>query len=214
VNPHCVEFECNNWVLSKHVIERLVPLVGIHPFPLNELLLMSAALCRIHPKHVFEWGTNIGKSARIFYETSKCFGLGTTIHSIDLPETVAHVEHPGKRRGALVRGLRDVILYEGDGLDVASKLGHSMVNQGPFLFFLDGDHSYESVRRELSSITEQFSSSSVLIHDTFYQSAESSYNVGPYEAVQSVMRDQRDPYRIIATSTGLPGMTLLYRARS
>jgi len=211
VNPYCREFEVNNWVISEFLIKRLVPIVGIHPFPVNELLLMSSALCRIRPKHLFEWGTHLGKSARVFYETSKYFGLNTTIHSIELPEEIHHVEHPGKQRGAFVKHIQDVKLYEGDGLDVALKLGRSVHNQEPFLFFLDGDHRYESVVRELLGILENFTSSSVLVHDTFYQSPESNYNVGPHEAINFVLRDRSNLYTTISPETGLPGMTLIYR---
>ena len=66
VNAHCREFEVNKWALSEFVVHRLLPIVGIHPYPLDELLLMSAAVCRLRPRHIFEWGTNVGKSARIF----------------------------------------------------------------------------------------------------------------------------------------------------
>ena len=211
VNPYCSEFEVNNWVISEFVIKHLVPFVGVHPFPINELLLMSSALCRIRPTHLFEWGTHIGKSARVFYETSKYFGLNTTIHSIDLPEETHHVEHPGKQRGALVRHIQDVKLYEGDGLEIALQLGRALHNQEPFLFFLDGDHSYNSVVRELTGLLESFPYSSLVVHDTFYQSPESNYNVGPHEAIKFVLRDRSDLYRTISTETGLPGMTLIYR---
>ena len=214
VNPRCTAFEVNNRLLSTFVVDVLVPIVDVHPFPVNELLLMSAALCRIHPKHLFEWGTNIGKSARVFYETSKRFGIDTIIHSIDLPEAISHVEHPGKRRGELVRKIREVKLYEGDGLDVAMKLGRSLADQEPFLFFLDGDHRYESVVRELSGIVDTFPASSMLVHDTFYQSPEANYNIGPHEAIEFVLRSRSDFYSTISTTTGLPGMTLLYRSKA
>ena len=60
------EFEVNNWIISEFIVEKLVPVVGVHPFPLDELSLMTAAVCRFQPELIFEWGTNIGKSARIF----------------------------------------------------------------------------------------------------------------------------------------------------
>ena len=119
INAHCREFEVNKWALSEFIVRRLLPVVGIHPFPLDELLLMSAAVCRMRPRHIFEWGTHVGKSARIFYETSRWLGLDTTIHSIDLPDHVPHAEHPGVQRGMMVRGLASVRLYQGDGLETA-----------------------------------------------------------------------------------------------
>lgn len=213
VNPDCQKFEVNNWILSEFVVQHLVPVVGLHPFPVNELLLMSSAVCRIRPKHIFEWGTHIGRSARVFYETSKWLGQDTTVHSIDLPDEVEHVEHPGQERGKLVRDIPQVKLYQGDGLEVALKLGRSFSQNEPFLFFLDGDHSYESVFRELSGLIDAFPSSSFLVHDSFYQSPDSRYNVGPYQAIQSILEGRRDDFQVLPTNTGLPGMTLLYNLR-
>ncbi|MDQ3112117.1 MAG: hypothetical protein M3R17_19715, partial [Bacteroidota bacterium] len=68
LNENASEFEVNNWVVSEFVIDKLVPAVGMHPFPINELMLMTASVCRFKPELIFEWGTNIGKSARVFYE--------------------------------------------------------------------------------------------------------------------------------------------------
>jgi hypothetical protein len=71
--------------LSHFLMEKVVPVVGTHRSPLNELLLMIAAVCRLRPSVVFDWGLYIGSSARIFYECSKAFKLGYEIHSIGLP---------------------------------------------------------------------------------------------------------------------------------
>jgi len=182
VNEHCSEFEVDNWIISDFVIHDIVPVVGVHPFPLNELMLMVAAVCRFNPTHVFEWGTHIGKSARIFYETITHFRINTQIHSVDLPEEVNHVEHPHDQRGMLVVEIPEVRLHLGDGLttslDILSRVSASV---DP-LFFLDGDHSYESVRRELEAILARFPRAAILVHDTFYQAKESGYNIGPYKA--------------------------------
>jgi hypothetical protein len=118
-NLRASEFEVNNWLVSEFVATKLVPLVGYCPFPLHEQMLMVAAVCRMKPTHIFEWGTHVGNSARIFYETCKAFGLETEIHSIDLPDDQDHVEHPRKKRGYLVRGISEVRLYLGDGLDTS-----------------------------------------------------------------------------------------------
>ena len=76
-------FEVDNFAMSRMLLKRIVPVVGVHPYPLNELLLMAAAVCVIQPRYIFEWGTHIGKSARLFYEVTEYFGLDTEIHSID-----------------------------------------------------------------------------------------------------------------------------------
>jgi hypothetical protein len=77
---------------------------------------------------------------------------------------------------------------------------------------VDGDHSYESVKRELEGIIKNVPNAKILLHDTFYQSSEAGYNVGPCQAIREVLSKQEnlDRYKIIDTKTGLPGMTLLY----
>lgn len=212
-NRGCREFEVNNWIISQFVVDRLVQIVGVHPFPINEQMLMVAAICRLRPTHIFEWGTNIGKSARIFYETCRGFGIAAEVHSVDLPDEVEHAEHPGEKRGHLVRGIPGVQLHLGDGLDTSLQIlatcGAAEVRP---LFFLDGDHGYASVRRELEGIIEQVPLAGILLHDTFYQSEQSGYNVGPYRALVDVLADNEGTFKILSQNIGLPGMTLLWQA--
>ena len=210
LNLDCTEFEVNNWTLSEFILERIIPVVSIRPYPLNELLMMTSAMCWLAPTHIFEWGTHLGVSARIFYETGKAFNLKTTIHTIDLPEDVHHVEHPGQEHAYYVRQLPEVKIYRGDGLDTALKLASEQPLDARLMFFIDGDHSYESVHRELSGIIEHFSRADILLHDTFYQSEASGYNIGPYRAIEDVLSHSATSYRLMRTQGGLPGMTLLY----
>lgn len=211
-NPSASEFEVNNWALSEFVLKKLVPVVGVHPYPLNELMLMAGAVCRFRPTHVFEWGTNVGSSARVFYETARYFKIPLEIHSIDLPGEVGHVEHPGSRRGKLVRGKPGVSLHLGDGIETSLGIYRTLPANSSVLFFVDGDHSYESVKRELEAIVSEVTAPKVLLHDTFFQSPDSGYNVGPHRAVQEVLAAQMESQRLrmMETKTGLPGMTLVY----
>lgn len=213
LNHQCEQLEVNNWVVSEFVMYDLVPVVGVHPYPLNELCLMVAAVACLKPTHVFEWGTNLGKSARIFYESARRFSTGTRIYSVDLPEEIDHVEHPHEKRGMFVKGLDGVTLLLGDGLDTSFNLCREMKAQRTFspLFFIDGDHSYDSVRRELEAIISNVPEANILLHDTFYQSQESNYNIGPYRAVEDVLAATRQQYSRLSQNLGLPGMTLLYR---
>ena len=210
LNSSSTEFEVNNWIVSRFVIRRLMPIVDIHPFPVNEQMLMVSAVCRLKPTHIFEWGTNIGKSARIFYETCRAFGLDAGIHSFDLPDDVEHIEHPKENRGLLVKDIKEVNLHLGDGLENALQIVSDCKkdNLRP-LFFIDGDHSYESVKRELEGVIKSVSQANILLHDTFYQSEESGYNVVPYKAIVDVLSGMPDRYKIISQNIGLPGMTLL-----
>jgi len=205
------EFEVDKWALSDFVVERLVPIVGVRPYPLDELLLMTAAVCRVRPSHILEWGTHLGKSARIFHETCAAFGIPAEIHSTDLPDRQSHGEHPGSRRGELVREIGSVRLHQGDGLEVSLEVCRGAGPDCRPLFFLDGDHQYDSVRRELEGIMAERPRAGVLVHDTFFQSAESGYNLGPHRAIADVLPRWPPPPRSIATQTGLPGMTLLYQ---
>ena len=213
VNPNCQYFEVNNWLISEFILEKIVPIVNIHPYPLNELILMVAAICRVRPTHIFEWGTHYGKSARIFYETARFFKIKSEIHSIDLPDSAKHQEHPGSQRGELVKNIKSIKLYQGDGLTVALKLCRQL-KPATSLFFLDGDHRYQSIKRELTGITRTIPQAHILVHDTFNQSKRSGYNTGPYRAVKAFLTAvPKKRYQVIATSTGLPGMTFLYHQK-
>jgi hypothetical protein len=136
------------------------------------------------------------------------------VHSIDLPDDIEHGEHPGERRGILVRDIDKIKLHQGDGLDTSLKImKRSKQNSkgAGVLFFIDGDHSYKSVKRELSQIMTKAPQSVVLLHDTFYQSSDSKYNIGPYKANNDCLKGSKK-YKRIDTATGLPGMSLLYPA--
>jgi len=207
VNPNSKYFEVNNWLISDFILKKVIPLVGVHPYPLNELMLMVAAVCRIRPTHIFEWGTHLGKSARIFYETVKFFKINSEVHSIDLPDSVKHQEHLGSQKAELVKNIKSVKLYQGDGLTVALKLCRQLKPSMP-LFFLDGDHRYQSIKRELAGIAKNISLAHILIHDTFNQSKRSGYNTGPYRVIKAfLVKVPRHRYQVIETGTGLPGMT-------
>ena len=77
------------------------------------------------------------------------------------------------------------------------------------LFFVDGDHAYESVRDELNEIFSTCPDASALAHDSFFQSSDSNYNVGPSLAIDEVVRSFPSRFKVIKSGLGLPGMTLL-----
>ena len=208
-NPDCTELEVNKWIVSDFVTGKLLPIIKNRPFPLDEQMLLVSAICLSKPDIIFDWGTHIGKSARIFYETTKYFGITADIHSMDLPDDAEHAEHPGETRGMLVRGLDNVYLHQSDGVDTALKLCKKTRAKRPF-FYVDGDHSYESVHRELTKILKNTVSPAIVLHDTFYQSKGSNYNIGPSQAIKDVLKETKKKPTIITTQLGLPGMTFLY----
>ena len=95
------------------------------------------------------------------------------------------------------------------GIEILSKCNAIDVE---VLFYIDGDHSYDSVYKELTSIYEKFPKANLLLHDTFYQTNESNYNIGPFLAINDFITSSKASYKTINTNLGLPGMTLLIPA--
>lgn len=199
--------ECDAWSVGEFVRRKLLPLVGPHPFPPNELMLMVAAFVWTKPALLIEWGTNLGISARVFHETKQWQKLDTELHSIDIPPDHTHVEQPGTRRGLLVRN-KGVHLHLGDGADTARSI---LADNGSptTLVLVDGDHSKESVLRDITITLEEAPDARLLVHDTFFQPG-SGYNHGPYEAVSEALRGIARGHVAISEALGRPGMTFLY----
>ncbi len=47
-------FEANCWILSEILLDRVIPKIGIRPYPLNEQMLMAAAVAFVQPKIIIE----------------------------------------------------------------------------------------------------------------------------------------------------------------
>lgn len=211
INNSLSELEVNKWEVSDFVTEKLVPIIKNRPFPLDEQMLMVEAVCLFRPSYIFDWGTHVGKSARIFWETCQAFNINSEIHSIDLPDDEDHVEHPRETRGMLVKDCDGVYLHQGDGVSTAIDIWKEKSSKGDTaLFYIDGDHSYGSVKRELSAILKEVKNPVVLLHDTFYQDPKSGYNVGPNKAIAECLKTSSKKISRVGTALGLPGMTLLY----
>lgn len=200
--------EADKWALSTFVIDKLIPIVGVRPYPLDELLLMSATVAYFRPGIIVEWGTHLGISARIFHEITSYLELPIPIHSVDLPPDVIHLENTlaPAQRGRYLKHL-PVQLHLGDGLSVALELIAEARGTLPLLF-LDGDHSRDSVRRELHGLKEAATEAVVLVHDSFCQGPEAGYNCGPFEAISEFCAAYGIPMH--STVLGLPGMSLTY----
>ena len=205
--------EINNWVISDFVAHKLTRVVGYKPYPLSELELMVAAVCRLHHGVIFEWGTHLGISARVFYETVRAFGLMIKIHTIDLPANVHHPEHPGRDMGRLIKGLPLILRHRGDGLSVALREIEKMSSAKRFLFFLDGDHQFTSVSRELLGIIKKIPKADILIHDTIDLGPRSGCGNGPHRAVDFILQKYPGRFQKIELVQGRPGMTYLYDSR-
>lgn len=163
-----VEEVIENWVniISPKINRRLASFVsklrrkGVSvSYSREEIALIYNTCFEFRPDFICEWGTNIGNSARIFYEVSKLLRLKCEIHSVDISD-----DSPGKGlRGQMVRGL-NVNLYLGDGLSVGLDLYEKSSCVRP-LFFLDDHHVYKDVLNQVKSISEQIPEAVMLVHD-------------------------------------------------
>lgn len=147
--------------------------LGLPGYGDDEVLFMASAMERHLPTHVFEWGTNVGASARIFYETSLMLGFDCEIHTIELPleEAWRDRDHPGELRYAELLKDIPVHLHLGDGLNIALDL-YATLGPRRSLFFLDGCHDTEVVLEELMLIAyrvETISDAVMLVHDTAWR---------------------------------------------
>jgi cephalosporin hydroxylase len=202
--------ELDKWELSSFILNKIIPIIGIKPYPLDELLFLVSIICKYNPTFIFEWGTHLGKSTRIFHETIKYFNLKTEIHSFDLPDEINHIEHPGNQRGIYVKGCKNVFLYQEDGLARSIKIyNESTIPNKSVIYYLDGDHSLDTVLNELTTINNNIYNSVIILHDTFFQSNESGYNTGPHDAINIFLESNNIKFKRIDTNFGLPGMSVL-----
>jgi len=199
--------------LDRFVLEKILPQTGLL-YPLAEISLMALAVDRVRPSHIFEWGTNIGGSAKIFHQITESLGMDTAIHTWDLPEDVPHGQHPGKNHAKLARGLARIHFHREDGLQGALTQYHLEKAKNPgmrALFFVDGDHFYESVVREivgLVSVQEEFH---ILAHDTFVQKPDGKgQSKESWLACPTALQISASEYRWLNVGFGNPGMAYLW----
>lgn len=194
--------EADKHSISQYLL-KLVKIVGYHPYSFDELLLMASAFQYHKPAVVIDVGTHQGKSARIWFELAQHFGTQTTIHTVDVCDP-NHSEYPGDMLGKFIR-TTPVKQHIGDGYEISCDL----IRKEPkanYLIFLDSDHSYENVLRELK-LAEVIKMGCLLVHDTFYQPG-STYNHGPYLAIQDFSKEHTFK-QVIHLQMGLPGMSYL-----
>ena len=132
----------------------------------QEVEFFGSVLERFRPTHVFEWGTNVGASARLFYEAALEFGYECEVHTVELPDSLSHLDrdHPGHRHGQWIEGL-SIHAHRGLGLTLSMQLWVDL-RPDRALFFLDGNHTYAVVLEELQSLSNLRPQPVVMIHDT------------------------------------------------
>eukprot|EP00802_Teleaulax_amphioxeia_P004375 Tamp_04379.p1 GENE.Tamp_04379~~Tamp_04379.p1 ORF type:complete len:346 (+),score=24.92 Tamp_04379:2179-3216(+) len=153
-----------------HEVTRRITLLDLEnsqTYPPHELALMVSAMVHARPDFVLEWGTNIGVSSRVFVEAAEMLGLATQVHTFDVKTqqktgSTGWVANARKCQGNEEReyfkeykifGKPCVHMHIGDGLDGAFAVYEAEAwAAARVLWFVDGDHSYEAVARELFSI--------------------------------------------------------------
>lgn len=140
--------------------------IGLPAYGDDEVKFITGAMERHRPTHVFDWGTNVGASARLFYEAARIHGFPCEVHTVELPLEQAHLDrdHPGEHRyGQWLTP--EIHGHRGDGLTCSLWL-HGILKPERSLFFLDGCHEQAAVRRELDGIYQQAPEAVILGHDT------------------------------------------------
>jgi cephalosporin hydroxylase len=212
-NSHFWCCEADAGELDRFVFEKILPQTGLL-YPAAEISLMALVVDRVRPTHIFEWGTNIGGSARIFHTITEVLEIDAEIHTWDLPENVPHGQHPGKDHGKLARGLPRIHFHREDGLQGALAKMESERAQSPNfrpLYFVDGDHSYASVIREIAGLVSVQDEFHLLAHDTFIQKPDAKGQsreswLGCPTALEAFAKD----YRWLNVGFGNPGMAYLW----
>ncbi len=150
---------------TEHVVAKIQE-IELPGYGADEVGFLARCVLLAHPTHVFEWGTNRGSSARVFYECREILGIPYEIHSTELrvEEAYRDRDHPGESVGLFVRDL-PVVLHEGDGLMTTLDLIAELSPARP-LFFLDGYHSYDQVRLELRSLAPF--AAPIVLHDSVH----------------------------------------------
>lgn len=145
---------------------RRVRAFGLPAYGDQEVEFFESVLVRLRPTHVFEWGTNVGASARLFYEGARELGYKCEVHTIEIPDELGLLDrdHPGQRYGQWIQNL-PIHTHRGFGLIESIRL-HGELNPNQALFYLDGNHSYGVVLAELEEVSALDSDAVIMVHDT------------------------------------------------
>lgn len=155
----------------------------------DEVSFLAETVFALEPDFICEWGTNRGSSARIFYESCQLLRVTPWIYTVELPNKLAPVtaDHPGIQTGMFIRKLQGITAYRGDGITTAMKLYRRASPSRP-LFFVDGDHSFQTVYKELRTLLSEAKNAVVVVHDTNHP--EGRGPTGPAEAINALVWDR------------------------
>lgn len=151
---------------------RRVRAFGLPGYGDREVQFFESILTRLRPTHVFEWGTNVGASARLFYEASLELGYPCEVHTTEIPDELSMLDrdHPGHRYGTWIKDT-PIHAHRGYGLIESNRLWKEL-HPPQALFFLDGNHSYGVVRAELEGVSDLDPDAVIVVHDTIRYTGE------------------------------------------
>jgi cephalosporin hydroxylase len=129
--------------------------LGINGYKLEEIDLLVSAIKKFQPDVICEWGTNIGESARVFYEIVETHGIDCEVHSTEYS--------PNVDTGMFVKRV-PVHLHHGLGVEVSIPLVREGGFKRPF-FFVDDSHEEEGVFEQLKKIAIEFPQAVIAVHD-------------------------------------------------
>ncbi len=145
------------------LVERVLS-AGLIGYSTAEIDYIGETLASVRPDFIAEWGTNVGESARIFFEAAKYHHLDCEIHSVETYDEIPILrpEDAGRKRGHFVLGL-PVFLHVGEGTVVSIDLYRNSNRIRP-LFFLDDSHLEDGVFDSLEKLGE-ITEATILVHD-------------------------------------------------
>jgi len=147
-----------------------VTLSGDHELPPEEYLCMAGLVHTLKPSRVFEIGTHRGRTTRLIADYS---GAHTRIHTMDLPpERMMEARCFPEARSALIgeqfrnHPMRAKItqLYADSQTFDFSPYQASMD-----LVFVDGDHTYEGVKRDSENALRMIRPGGLILWDDYHQ---------------------------------------------
>jgi cephalosporin hydroxylase len=169
-------------------------------YPEGELEFMCDTVESLRPDCIFEWGTGSGASGRIFSEATHIIDdVFIPLVTVELPDELSPLEsqHPRERTGQHLPSRARISALRGDGVTLALTMWATNFEGGYHkpLFFIDGDHSYFAVYREIALIDRMVPNAVIILHDT---------NDGPGLAAEKWVADQRrHTYKSIVGRTGI-----------
>lgn len=176
--------------------------IGLHDYPDEHIALFQDTVERLKPTHIFEWGTNWGESARIWYELTEGQDPLCQIHTTDINMLGAPCgEHPGHLHGHWIRGQtvmdRPRLHWRrGEGCETSIRLWKVLLPEHS-LFFIDDSHRVLANARYLRAISHECPPAVIIVHD-------SGVGGEPRAAVDSFLRRHGDGYKVteVAATSG------------